>query len=60
MIEKILNLLFRCRHRRLSRPLSPATRAGEAPSRSFVVCLDCGRQFEYDVIRMRIGKAIEP
>ena len=59
MIDKIWNLLFRCRHRRLSRPLSPATRAGQAPSRSYVVCLDCGKQFDYDVKQMRLGKVIE-
>ena len=59
MIDKIWNLLFRCRHRRLSRPLSLVTRAGQAPSRTYVVCLDCGKQFDYDVQRMRIGKVIE-
>ena len=60
MLEKIMNLLFRCRHHRLSRPLSPATKAGDPRSRSYVVCLDCGKHFDYDTTLMRLGKVIDP
>ena len=28
-------------------------------AQSYVVCLDCGRQFEYDLSQMRMGKAID-
>jgi DNA-directed RNA polymerase subunit RPC12/RpoP len=59
MIDSILNLLFRCSHRRLTRPLAPVTKAGQPHSHSYVVCLDCGKQFEYDLNEMRIGKPIE-
>ena len=59
MIDTVLNLLFRCPHRRLTRPVAPVTKAGQPHSQSYVVCLDCGKQFAYDVIEMRIGKAIE-
>lgn len=59
MIDSVLNLLFRCRHRRLTRPLAPITKAGQPHSRSYVVCLDCGKQFEYDVNEMRMGKPID-
>ncbi|MBZ5583704.1 MAG: hypothetical protein LAQ30_16140 [Acidobacteriia bacterium] len=59
MIDSILNLLFRCPHRRLTRPVAPVTRAGQPHSQSYVVCLDCGKQFEYDLREMRIGKAID-
>jgi DNA-directed RNA polymerase subunit RPC12/RpoP len=58
MIDTLLNLLFRCSHRRLTRPVAPITKAGDPPSQSYVVCLDCGKQFEYDLKEMRIGKAI--
>jgi hypothetical protein len=58
MIDTVLNLLFRCSHRRLTRPVAPITKAGEPHSQSYVVCLDCGKQFEYDLKEMRIGKAI--
>ena len=59
MIDSLLNLLFRCSHRRLTRPVAPATRAGEPHSQSYVVCLDCGKQFEYDLKLMRMGKVID-
>jgi hypothetical protein len=59
MIDNVLNLLFRCRHRRLTRPMAPITKAGKPHSQSYVVCLDCGKQFEYDVTEMRMGKAID-
>ena len=58
MIDTLLNLLFRCSHRHLTRPVAPTTKAGQPRSESYVVCLDCGKQFEYDLNEMRIGKAI--
>jgi DNA-directed RNA polymerase subunit RPC12/RpoP len=59
MIDTLLNLLFRCSHRRLTRPVAPITKAGQPHSQSYVVCLDCGKQFEYDLKKMRIGKVID-
>jgi hypothetical protein len=59
MIDTVMNLLFRCPHHRLTRPMSPITKAGKPHSQSYVVCLDCGKQFEYDLNRMQIGKPIE-
>ena len=59
MIDSLVNLLFRCPHRRLTRPVSPITKTGEPHSQAYVVCLDCGKQFEYDVREMRMGKVID-
>jgi len=59
MIDTVVNLLFRCRHQRLTRPVSAVTKAGQPSSGSYVVCLDCGKQFEYDVKEMRMGRVIE-
>jgi len=59
MIDTVLNLLFRCSHRRLTRPVAPITKRGQPHSQSYVVCLDCGKQFEYDLTQMRMGKAID-
>src|SRR5450759_3193565 len=59
MIDTLLNLLFRSSHRRLTRPVAPITKAGQPHSQSYVVCLDCGKQFEYDLKEMRIGKVID-
>jgi len=59
MIDTVLNLIFRCPHRRLTRPVAPITKMGQPHSQSYVVCLDCGKQFEYDVSQMRIGRPID-
>jgi DNA-directed RNA polymerase subunit RPC12/RpoP len=59
MIDTVLNLLFRCPHRRLTRPVTPVSRTGVPHGETYVVCLDCGKQFAYDTREMRIGKPIE-
>ena len=69
MWEKVLQLLdIGCWHRHLSLPFSPAPPQTSAttsaapqmlrPYRSdtYVVCLDCGRHFEYDWSQMRVLK----
>jgi hypothetical protein len=58
MIDTILNLMFRCSHRRLTRPVTPVSKAGVPHGETYVVCLDCGKQFAYDLKEMRIGKPI--
>jgi DNA-directed RNA polymerase subunit RPC12/RpoP len=60
MIDTVLNLLFRCSHRRLTRPVTPVSKAGVPHGATYVACLDCGKQFAYDLKEMRIGKPIEP
>jgi hypothetical protein len=59
MIDTVLNLLFRCPHRRLTRPVTPPAKGGLPHGSAYVVCLDCGKHFAYDTKEMRIGKAIE-
>lgn len=55
---KILDMLFGCWHKRLSFPISGKRgqrRTGAArPTGTYVVCLDCGREFPYDWRQMRI------
>ena len=58
MIDSILNLLYGCRHRQVTRPITPAHKPGAQSGATYVACLDCGRQFQYDVENMRIGKPI--
>ena len=59
MIDTLLNLLFRCSHRRLTSPFTPVSRKGVPHDDTYVVCLDCGKQFEYDLKEMRLGKVID-
>ncbi len=58
MIDTILNLLFRCSHRHLTRPVTPVRKHGEPHGGTYVVCLDCGKQFAYDLDLMRVGRQI--
>jgi hypothetical protein len=60
MIDTLLNLVFRCSHRRLSRPVTPASKAGVPGGVTYIVCLDCGGRFGYDLDNMKIGKRLAP
>jgi hypothetical protein len=65
MVNKLLQFLaIRCSHKKLSQPFAasssarrPTNSAWDAPSpaaQHYVVCLDCGRKFEYDWTHMRV------
>ena len=56
MIDSVLNLLFRCPHKRMTRPITPVSKAGVPHGDTYVVCLDCGKQFVYDLKKMRMDK----
>ena len=58
MIDTLLNLVFRCSHRRLTRPVTPVSKAGVPHGATYVVCLDCGKQFSYDLKEMKVGKPL--
>ena len=59
MIDTVWNLLFRCAHRHLTRPFTPVGDQGAPNGETYVVCLDCTRQFAYDFNGMRLGKTID-
>ena len=58
MIDALFHLLFICSHRRRTFPFTPRQKAAgpvcDAQKGTYVVCLDCGRKFDYDWKRMRI------
>jgi hypothetical protein len=62
MIDSLFNRLFFCAHRRTTFPLTP-TRQGAAPTAkrtgTYVVCLDCGKEFPYNWKQLRIERPIE-
>ena len=56
----LVDWLFGCSHRRKSFPITLRTGRGAAgqqttESETYVVCLDCGRQFPYDWTTMRMS-----
>ena len=62
MIQAVVRLLFGCRHRRVTRPITPVHKSKLKPksehSGTYVTCLDCGQQFHYDITKMRMGAAM--
>src|SRR2546428_235687 len=42
----------------MTRPISPVSKGGVPHADTYVVCLDCGKQFTYDLDRMRIVKRV--
>jgi hypothetical protein len=55
MIDAVMNLLFACRHRHITRPITPVHRPGTPAGETYVACLDCGTRFPYDVANMTIA-----
>jgi hypothetical protein len=54
----VLLNIFDCRHKRMTRPMTPVNKTNSPEAATYVVCLDCGRQFVYDLQTMRVGPRI--
>ncbi len=57
MISNLIDSLFGCSHKRITFPITIKAAQGAnatAPIRTYVVCLDCGGEFEYDWKEMKI------
>ncbi len=64
MLQTLVNAFFGCAHRRTTFPLTPARKSLAAPGAmrhgTYVVCLDCGKEFGYDWQEMRQGEVVPP
>ena len=62
MFQSFLNTFFGCSHQRTTFPLTPARKSiafpAAAAARTYVVCLDCGKEFAYNWADMRIGEPV--
>ncbi len=66
MIDALMNTFFGCSHRRTSFPQTPSRRSGFSGSNfsgqkrngTYVVCLDCGKEFDYNWKEMRVGAQV--
>jgi hypothetical protein len=56
---RLLDFVFGCHHRRLSRPVTSPAPKGAPPGETYVVCLDCGKHLAYDMQAMRLGKELK-
>ena len=65
MIDSLLNVLLRCAHRRTTFPMTTwrqpyASSAVRFGKRTYVICLDCGKELSYNWEEMRIEAAEPP
>ena len=58
MLATLIGFLFGCRHKSMTRPITPAHKPGTRPEGTYVACLDCGKQFHYDLENLRIGAPV--
>jgi hypothetical protein len=63
MLNNLWNALMGCSHRRTTFPITPSRKAGFSPvlgqrHSTYVVCLDCGKEFGYNWAEMRIGEPV--
>lgn len=58
MLANVMDVLFGCWHKRMSFPLSSRSTKCISPAAqttgTYVVCLDCGKEFPYDWQQMKI------
>jgi hypothetical protein len=63
MFDALLNALFGCTHDRITFPLTPGRGRSASPRTqrlgTYVACLDCGREFQYNWSEMRIGEPVQ-
>lgn len=57
MIRSLLSKFFGCTHSRTTFPLTPS-RKSMITRNTYVACLGCGKEFDYDWNEMRIGRAV--
>ncbi len=61
MIKSLIHTIFGCAHSRTTFPLTPSRnsgKSGRAQRETYVACLDCGKEFEYDWQEMRVGPPV--
>jgi hypothetical protein len=54
----LFDFLFGCRHKQITRPITPVRKPGIRSEGTYVACLECGTQFSYDLDEMRVGEPI--
>jgi hypothetical protein len=61
MIASLLDVMFGCWHKRYSFPITAKSGKRRSPAAAvtgtYVVCLDCGKEFPYDWQEMKVVSA---
>jgi hypothetical protein len=63
MLHTFLDSLFGCSHQRTTFPITRTRKlvgahTAAARNRTYVVCLECGKEFDYDWKSMRVGEPV--
>jgi hypothetical protein len=61
MMNSLFNTIFGCAHDRTTFPLTPLRHSDSSEKylhTTYVVCLDCGKEFEYSWKEMRMGSLV--
>jgi hypothetical protein len=61
MLNSLFESIFGCSHNRTTFPLTPGNshRPEGARRGTYIVCLDCGKEFDYDWKEMHIGAQLD-
>ena len=59
MLGVILEMFLGCRHDKITRPITPVHKVGEAAGETYVACLSCGKRLRYDLTKMRVGRPLD-
>jgi hypothetical protein len=62
-MAKVIDFFFGCPHNRTTFPITPkATRRADvnASPNTYIVCLDCGKEFPYDWQKMKLRPTAPP
>lgn len=58
---RMFDLLFGCGHEAMGWPIARRQSPRErGPRQAYIVCLDCGDEFEYCEAAMRVGRKLRP
>ncbi len=58
MLHRVIDLLFGCHHKNVTRPITPIHKVGTVPGDTYVACLVCGKRLHYDLATMQVGRPI--
>jgi hypothetical protein len=56
MLRRLVDYLFFCTHSNTGMPITRRM-VERGPLRTYVVCMDCGQEIDYDLERMRLKKS---
>ena len=58
-MASLISYLFGCSHDRTTFPMRTRNSADASRQGTYIVCLDCGKEFDYNWQDMRVGHPVE-